>query len=157
MPDGVLDQRLQDHVGHGGGQRLRVGGDLHVQPVLKTHLLDGEIQLQILQLAAERDLLCFHIIQHTAQQIAQAAEHLFRLAAFLLPHQHHDGVQGVKQEMRLELHLQTRSDALAPIGLPAGRAEFQAQGFAVSVPHSARYQPNAYWTARIIQYIRMPW
>jgi len=39
-------------------------------------------------------------------KIAEAADHFFGLPSLLLAHQHHDGVQSVEQEVRLELPLE---------------------------------------------------
>ena len=79
-------------MGHRGVQNLGIPGDFDSEAILKAHLLDSQIQLQVFQLAAERNLVCVHVVQHTTQKITQAAKHLFCLASILLPHQHHDGV-----------------------------------------------------------------
>src|SRR5580700_1167189 len=67
---------------------------------------DGKVEPDVFQFAVERHLLVVDIAQHRAQQVAEAAQRFLRFLPALLPHQHHDRVQRVEQEMRLKLHLE---------------------------------------------------
>ena len=61
---------------------------------------------KILELPPKRHFLRLHILQDAAQQIAEQRKRLLGLMPALAAHQHHDGVQGVEQKMRLKLRFQ---------------------------------------------------
>src|SRR5689334_21575010 len=105
VPDRVLHNRLQDHLRNSGIENSWIRRDFNTKTILKMDLFDGEIQLQVLEFAAKRYLLGRYFVEDTSQEIAEASEHLLGLRTPLLAHQHHDGVQGIEQKMRLKLHL----------------------------------------------------
>src|SRR3954453_554578 len=127
MADRVLHDRLQSQMGDGGVEDLGPGVDLHPQAVLEADLLDREIEPQGLELAPQGDLLGLDVVEHAAQEIAQAGEHLLRLRPSPLAHQHHDGVQGVEQEMRLELAFESGELRLHELRPELGALELQPQ------------------------------
>ena len=86
-------------------QRMRLDVHLHLQPVLEACLLNVNVLLQEGQLAAERDFVDAHGIQREAQQVGQLQRHVLGGQA-VIAGQRGDRVQGVEQEVRLELDLQ---------------------------------------------------
>jgi hypothetical protein len=60
--------------------------------------------------------LSVYVFQYTAQEVAQVAKHPFRILALLSAHQYSDGIQGVEQEMWLELQLAVPNWGVAPSG-----------------------------------------
>ena len=63
MPDGILDQRLEDELGH--HRLLNVGGSGNgdFQSVRKAKLLDLEVAPDEVQLLVERHLLVGHVVE----------------------------------------------------------------------------------------------
>ena len=112
---------------HRGVESGGVGGDLDAQPVLETDLLDRQVELQVFELAAQRHLLRLDVVEHRAQQVAQPGEHLLGLRSLLLADQHHDRIERVEQEVRLELHLERAELGLHEPPLKLGGLELQAQ------------------------------
>ena len=83
--------------------------------------------MQIFELARQRHLLRVHVGEHRAQQVAEARQRLLGLLALLLAHQHHDGVQRVEQEVRLQLRLERAEARLRHLGLELRGAQVRAQ------------------------------
>ena len=127
----IFDDRLQAHVRNGGVQGSVVGRNLDAQAILKANLLDGKIQPEIFQLPPERDLLRLDVFEDAAEQVAKPGKHLLGLSPALLAHQHHDGVQGIEQEMRLKLHLEGAQLRPHQLGLQFGGVHFALSKSAV--------------------------
>src|SRR5947209_2189493 len=104
-------------------QKRAVSADLNAESILKTDLLDGQVKLHILQFAAKRDFLGVYVLQNAAEQIAETGEHLLRLICFFLADQNHDGVQSVKEEMRLKLRVQCAELGLDQLRFQFGRLQ----------------------------------
>src|SRR5208337_3035992 len=105
VANGVLHQRLQEQVRHQRRQRDVLNVHLHLQPVLETRLLDVNVLLQEGQLAAERQFVDTDSVQREAQQVRQLQGHVLG-GESVVAGQSGDGIQGIEQEMRLELDLQ---------------------------------------------------
>ena len=75
------------------------------QAVAETHLLDVEVLLQHLELLLQRHLLDVRRVQRHAQQVAEPVHHPVG-GVDVGPHQAGDGVQGVEEEVRMQLSLQ---------------------------------------------------
>src|SRR5215469_4728723 len=104
------------------------------QPVLKPHLLDREIEPQKIQFIPERDLLRLCLVQRMPKQIAQPAEHRFRLSPLLLAHQNHDRPERIEEKMRLQLHLQGAQLRRGQLLSELRRVDLQLQSFPLPPP-----------------------
>src|SRR5207247_1559824 len=83
------------------------GLDLHPhgQPIAKTGLFNLKITRQKIQFLAQGDLLRARVFQCSSQQIAQTTQD--SVSGFdILMHESGNPVQSVKQEVRVQLHLQ---------------------------------------------------
>ncbi len=105
--DRVLDQRLKKEARHlrGSGRRVRL--DVDPDAVAKPQALDIEVLVQEREVALERDELRRFGEQAGAQQVPQAHNHSPGPAR-LASDQRQERVQGVEEEVRLELRLQSR-------------------------------------------------
>src|SRR3546814_7612878 len=81
---------------------------MRAQPVLETHFLDVEIELQRLDLLRQRDARGRLVGERVAQEGRQAREHRVRRLGLLEQHQHRHAVQRVEQEERVKLVAQHR-------------------------------------------------
>jgi hypothetical protein len=105
MPDGVLQDRLPEERGHRGIERLRRNVPHDLESILESDLLDFQIHPEKVDLLPQRDYLMARVVQRETQQPAQAGDHQvgrIRLGVNQLGH----GVQGIEEEMRLQLHLE---------------------------------------------------
>src|SRR5271166_2957372 len=105
VANGIFHQRLQEKVRNQGGQRVGLDVHLHPQPVLEAGLLNINVLLQECQLAAERRFVDAHGIQRETQQIGQLQRHVLGSKS-VVARQCGDGIQGIKQKVRLKLDLQ---------------------------------------------------
>ncbi len=122
MLDRVLDEWLQAEARDEGGQRVRrnIVGD--GQPVAEARLHDVEVQGQHFQLGLEGDGRRVRAIEGSPQEVAQAADHPVGLSGVLVNHRR-DHVQGVEEEMGMDLALQDLEIGPGQLGLePAGGA-----------------------------------
>src|SRR5262249_22521677 len=117
MADRVFDNRLKTHVGNGCIEDRRIRLYLNLETVLKPDLFNSQVEVQVFKFAAKGHFLHAHIVEHTSQKIAQTPEGLFGFMAPLPAYQHHDGVQRVEQEMRMELRLQRAQLGLCELRL----------------------------------------
>ena len=106
MPDGVLDERLQEH-----WRELRarhIPGDIprDPQPVPQSRLLDRHVGLGQLELLAQRDLLPPVDREKRPQQLTESPDDLECLTIPLGDDERADGVERVEQEVRLQLQRQ---------------------------------------------------
>src|SRR6516225_2286466 len=66
VADGVLDNRLENQVGNESIQSARIDFRFHMQPVVKTHLLDVDVLLKERKLLLQRYLVNANAVQrHT--------------------------------------------------------------------------------------------
>ncbi len=102
MPDGVLDQRLQNQRGH--EQPLGAGRDVgaHLQIVLEAQALDGDVTIRELQFLAQRHAHVAAGLEHDAQQVAERDDCGQGTPVLGQANQRGDGVERVEQEMRLQ-------------------------------------------------------
>jgi hypothetical protein len=105
MLHGVLDQRLEDERRHERVEHVVV--DLHVdrEPILEAHLHDVDVEIEQRELASQRHLGLAAPLEAVAQQIAEPRDHATHAARVALD-ERRDGVQGVEQEVRVELTTQ---------------------------------------------------
>ena len=92
------------------------------QAVFEPHFLDFEIELQSLDLLRKRHLGRRFIDQSVTEKGREPREHRVRALGLLQQHQCRDRVQGIEQEVRVELvsqhrQLSARSLALEPLAL----------------------------------------
>ena len=76
VADGVLDDGLQDEVGHLAVERLRIDEDLGGEPVVEARALDVEVAVEKLQLLAQPDLLRGGVVEREAQEVAELRDHV---------------------------------------------------------------------------------
>jgi hypothetical protein len=98
----VLHQRLEQHARHPGAERRGVDVADHRESVPEAHCLQIEIKIEMLQLALERDLTVRARLQRDSQEIAQPEQHSLG-APGVVAHQRRDCVEGVEEEVRLQL------------------------------------------------------
>ena len=139
MADGVLDERLQKEVGHGGTRHLRVDAHPHVEPVGEPHELELDVAIDEHQLALERDLLFVGVLERQPQQVAELLDHQPRLArrAFDVGG---NRIQRVEQEMRIELRAQRREPRLGQRPLQIGRADLAILQIVLVVERDAHHR-----------------
>ena len=94
----------------------------HLQSILKPDLLDLEVHPEEIGLLPERNHLMTGVIQREPEQAAKAGDHLVG-GLGLGVHQLRDGVEGVEQEMRLQLHLEHLEMGLGQARLQVRRME----------------------------------
>ncbi len=105
VEDGVFDQWLQGQLDDAavvqcGGHLVLEGEGLHI-----AHALDGDVIVQQGQLLLQRDAV-LGALGDIFEQIDQAAQHAGDAGAFL-DHRHPaDGIEGIIEEMRVDLALQ---------------------------------------------------
>ena len=103
--DGVLHQRLQDQLVHPQRKQLLRHVDFVVQLVLVAHLLDVEVAAHVIHLVREGDDLPAPA-QADAEQAGQRAHQPHDLVGLVLLRHPADGIQGVVEEVGLDLGLQ---------------------------------------------------
>ena len=105
MPDGVLDERLQDQGRHQDVVESGFDVQLHGEPVLKTHLFDLQIAFEEGEFLAQRHFLGVGLFQADAQQFAEPGYDPVGIL-WILMDQGGDDMERVKQEVRVQLHAQ---------------------------------------------------
>jgi hypothetical protein len=86
-----------------GASRI-TGRERH--PIGEPQPLDLEVALGDRELGRQRDPLLAGVVQRIAQQIREPGDHRHRVALPRGPHERADRVQGVEQEVRLDLQLE---------------------------------------------------
>src|SRR6266508_4264991 len=97
--------RIRTRPVRGSGRRVRL--DVNLDAVAKPHALDVEVLVQERELALKCDELRRFGEQAGAQQVPQAQDHSPG-PSWLAANQRQERVQGVEEEVRLELRLQGR-------------------------------------------------
>jgi len=105
VPNRVLDQRLERHRRHERDPRPVVDGLLEAQTAAEPDPPDGQVVLEEGQLLVQRDVRTVAAIEGQPQQVTQVLEHPSGLPRIGLE-MRRDGVQGIEQEMRIELQTQ---------------------------------------------------
>src|SRR5213075_202272 len=98
--DGVLDYGLQQHPRHQDSHRRRLDSFFHDQSRAEARGLDVDIDVEELELAAERDFMGRGIAQRFAQKVTEPRQCPSR-QRYVATHQARDSVQGIEQKMRL--------------------------------------------------------
>src|SRR5205807_4057 len=102
----VLDQRLEEQVRDERDARVRGDVELHRESVLESDALDLEIVAEDLELAREGNLLFGDAVERRAQQLAQLGNHSLGGRCVGMD-ERRDGVEGVEEEMWMQLKLET--------------------------------------------------
>ena len=102
MVHGVFDERLQDEAGDLAVENGRVCGDVDAQAIFEALALDAKVEIEKVELALEGDLLVAHLVECDAEEIAEAKEDVFG-GVRVFVHKDGGGLQGVEEEMRMEL------------------------------------------------------
>jgi hypothetical protein len=102
MADGVLRQGLKQHVGKFGVVGLGVNIEDDGQAVGKAGLFNPQVALNEIQFLPDGAFLEITVFQAEAQEVAEFADH--PVGGFdIYVHEGGNRVEGVEQEMRLEL------------------------------------------------------
>ena len=133
VADRVLDQRLEQHRRHQRVAGARVDVDRHLQPVAEARLHRAPGRRRAPRADGERYLLGLIPLrgpQRGPKQLGQAVDHLVRRRRVVV-HGGRDGVQGVEQEVRLELEAEAAQ-------LGAGEVRLQARGVELALAGGAQ-------------------
>ena len=131
----VLHQWLKHEGRHQGIPRGRLDVDFHPQTVGEPGALDVEVEVEQLQLAAERHLVADFALQRQAQKLAEAREHLDGLRLVSATHQAGDRVERVEEKMRVELHPKSIETRLVHVRLECRRAHLKCCRGSLPLPH----------------------
>ena len=107
----VLQQRLQQQARHQRLERGLLDGVFQAQPLAEAQPLGAQVQVERLELLAQGHLLHRILVERVAQEFRQARDRVVRHAVLVVEDEGRDGVQGVEQEVRVQLvaqHLQLR-------------------------------------------------
>ena len=107
----VLDERLQQQRGHERGFRPLVDVELEPQAVAEAQLLDAEVEIQRVELLAQRHFLHRVLVERVAQELGQPRDGEVGGAVLAVKHERRYRVQRVEEEMRVQLvaqHLELR-------------------------------------------------
>src|SRR5262245_10548023 len=98
----VLDQGLQDEVGH--RRATRIGWDAQVdrETIVKAYLHDSDVTLQQRELLGKRNLVGAGAFERRAQQLPELHDHPIRDVRSGV-YEARDGVERVEQEVRSQL------------------------------------------------------
>ena len=129
MPQGVLDQRLEQELGNRGAEKGRVDLEPRAQAIREPDLLDRQILAYELQLLAERYLRRAIGSHYPAQDLSKVFEHSRGGRRVLVADNHRDGVQAVEEKMRLHLHPQGTEPGLRQLGGQPDRLSFALARF----------------------------
>ncbi len=105
MVDGVLDQGLDEELQDPVAVEFGVEGDLVVELVLVPDLLDRQVALDVLELVPDGDDLA-PPVDPEAEELRQGARHVDGLIAFAQLHEPDDGIEGVVEEVGIDLGLE---------------------------------------------------
>src|SRR5690606_1656970 len=102
-------------------QRVLINVLLYGQTILEAHLFDGKIIVQQFNLCLQGHLLIHAVLQCHAKEIAQPENHFLGRCKVPLLHEYRNPVQGIEQELRVNLLLQGIQAGLYQGGFrPAG-------------------------------------
>ena len=104
VADGIFDHRLQHQRRHQALERRGLHVQLEPEAIPKARLLDLAVALHKVQFLAQRGLLPVRLAQGQAQQLAEGSQRSFRRTR-VTAQQRRYRVQGIEQEMRLQLGL----------------------------------------------------
>src|SRR5208282_1962667 len=128
MNDGILNHRLQHHLRHQQLTRVGLNVPTNVESFCEPHLFDIQVVLSELQLFFERDEIGVRFLKGGAEQSRESKNHRFGSRSIAID-QCGDSLEGVEQEMRMELALQRLKFACRKLSL-----QFRTLEFLVSNP-----------------------
>ena len=105
MADGVLHDRLEQQHRHARPSDVVFDAKVDGKTIPEARILDLQIAVEDLELFLQRDLRAIFQIERHAEQVAEADDHGIGGGGIVVD-QLGDGVQGVEEEVRLELHAQ---------------------------------------------------
>src|SRR5215217_7565484 len=100
----VFDNGLKDQVGNTNVEHRGIYANVGRESILKTDTLDLEVAVQKLDLLLECDFHRAGVLERQAQEVAEAREH-FAGAVSVFAQQSRDGMQGIEEKVRVNLHL----------------------------------------------------
>src|SRR5215471_15063071 len=103
MANRVFHEGLKNQVWSARIECFRRDAHPDLEPVGKAHSLDFQIPFEKLQLLRQAHLLNTDILERQPEQVAQSCDHTVGCLRVLV-NQGRDGVQGVEEKMRMELH-----------------------------------------------------
>src|SRR5215510_7211476 len=105
MSHGVFNDWLENQIGNADIEHLRIDANIGRESILKTNALDLEITVQKLDFLLKCDFHRAGILECQSQEVAETRNHLaggFSVSA----QQRGDGMQGIEEKVRMNLHLQ---------------------------------------------------
>src|SRR4029450_1580822 len=106
MADGVLDERLQQQRRHRHRERGLVHVPADVESIGEALALKIDVAAHEVDFGRERHQMIARAVHRGAHQLAQAQQHLESSGVVLHPDQGSNRVEGVEQEMRMDLQPQ---------------------------------------------------
>ncbi len=103
--DGVLDKRLEQQRGHERAGHAGRNVERRREPVAEADALDVEVVVEESDLVGEGDLALPRVVEHAAQEGAQAGHHAAHARRVALG-EGGNGVERVEEKVRVELHPQ---------------------------------------------------
>src|SRR6185369_5713138 len=116
VAEGILQERLQDQLRNEGVLQSRIDRIADAKLVFVTLLHELQVDAGDFEFFGKPDFVSSRDTQGEAQEITQLREHGVR-GAHVFVHQRRDGVQGVEQEVRLELQAEIFELGLGELGL----------------------------------------
>ena len=120
MLERVLDDRLQHEIGDEGAEGLFGNVEVDAEASLEADLHDVDVAAQQRELVAERHFVRRAAVHRLAQQLAEPGDHLPHARGVALD-EGGDGVEGVEEEVRIELHPQGVEPRFGQLCLQRGR------------------------------------
>ena len=102
VPDRVFDEGLQQQRGHDCRCGPRIHAKRDPQVIAKARFLNRDVVVQQLELLLQCDEGAALTVKRLAQELRQPRDHAIGLLG-ILEHEGRDRVEGIEEEMRLEL------------------------------------------------------
>lgn len=108
MLNAVLDDGLEEHGRDAGVVHIQIfiNGEDELEAVVKAHLLQLGVVVEIVQLVLERDGLVVHIVQRHTDHLGEVPHKGECLVHIIVDNKVLDGAHGVEDEVRVHLRLQ---------------------------------------------------
>ena len=111
MLDRIFYHELQDEGWHPGKHEFAGNINTELKALHKAHLLDVKIFLCKLHFLSQRGLLAGRVYEKAAEKVAEPGNHRDCIVIPFFTHQAGDGIEGIEQEVRLDLRRSASSCA----------------------------------------------
>lgn len=120
MLEGILDKRLEDEVGDASVEEILIDVPMDGEVAFKAHLFDFQVAAEEIDFDAEGDFGDADVVEGEAEEIGETYDHAFG-AWRVGMNEFGDGVEGIEEKVRMELHAEG-------IELGGGEAGFELGG-----------------------------